>query len=278
MNEIEYLKKYNDSKYEKPSVAVDICIFSVFDENDDNSRKLSSKTLRILLIRRGVHPYLGEYALPGGFVRPHETLEQAAARELLEETYVECGFLKQVRAFSDLNRDPRGWIISCSFMALLDGKKLNVMGGDDAEKAEWFDVKFREINVTSKETIWELTLNNGYDTLTATIKQLLSDSLKNEYPNFEIIISDGIAFDHALIIAYATFNLRRLMKVSEIAFELLPEQFTLSELQKIYETVLDKELLTPAFRRSISGIVEETGLYEENVKHRPPKLYRRKKN
>lgn len=276
MNEKEYLQSYDDTKYAKPSVTADISIFSVFDDNGGNSRKLSSKQLRILMIKRGRHPYMGMYALPGGFVRPDETLEQTAVRELREETGVDCGFLKQVRVFSGINRDPRRWVISCSFMALLDGRNLSVSGGDDAESAEWFDITFKEIYTTPEEIVWKLAMDNGIVNLTAAIKQVYSDSLQFEYPDFEIIKSDGIAFDHALIIAHSLFKLRRLIKVSDIAFKLLPEQFTLSELQKIYETVLDKELLTPAFRRSVAGLVEETGQFEQNVKHRPSKLYRKK--
>ena len=276
MNEKEYLQSYDDTKYAKPSVTADISIFTISDDNGGSSRKLMPKKLRILMIKRGRHPYMGMYALPGGFVRPNETLEQAAVRELKEETGVECGFLKQVRVFSGINRDPRRWVISCSFMALLDGRKFNVSGGDDAESAEWFDITFKEVYTAQEEIMWELALENRSVSLTATIKQAHFDSLRFEYPDFEIVKSDGIAFDHALIIAHSLFTLRRLIRVSDIAFELLPEQFTLSELQKIYETVLDKELLTPAFRRSVAGLVEETGQFETNVKHRPSKLFKKR--
>lgn len=107
LTEREFLEQYRAGDYERPSVAADMVIFTVTDEEADSYRKLPEKELRILLIRRGGHPFLGKWALPGGFVQPSETTEQAAARELREETGVDDVYLEQLYTFSDIGRDPR---------------------------------------------------------------------------------------------------------------------------------------------------------------------------
>jgi ADP-ribose pyrophosphatase YjhB (NUDIX family) len=99
-------------------------------------RKLPEKHLSILLIKRGRHPYKDEWALPGGFVRPNETVEQAAYRELLEESGVRNVNLSQLEVFSEPGRDPRGWIISCAFMALASAEQFTLQPDTDAEGLE----------------------------------------------------------------------------------------------------------------------------------------------
>ena len=115
LTEEQFLASYRPGDYERPSVAADMVIFTVTDAEEENYRKLAKKELRILLIRRGGHPYLGCWALPGGFVRPTETTEQAAARELREETGVSEVYLEQLYTFSKPDRDPRTRVMSCSY-------------------------------------------------------------------------------------------------------------------------------------------------------------------
>ena len=100
LTEAAYLQSYDPGRYERPSVAADMAIFTVLEETEDNYRKLPEKELGILLIQRGVHPYLGSWALPGGFVRPDETTEQAARRELMEETGLDQVYMEQLYTFS----------------------------------------------------------------------------------------------------------------------------------------------------------------------------------
>ena len=144
LTEEEYLCAYRPGDYEKPSVAVDMVIFTAMAEENENYRKLPEKELKILLIKRGGHPYLGSWALPGGFVEPDETTEQAAARELEEETGIKDIYLEQLYTFSDPGRDPRTWVMSCSYIALVDSSKLDVKAGDDADRAEWFSIEFEQ--------------------------------------------------------------------------------------------------------------------------------------
>lgn len=107
LTEEQFLAQYVAEDYVRPSVATDMVIFTVADTEEMNYRKLPEKNMQVLLIRRGEHPFLGQWALPGGFVRPTETTEQAAQRELREETAVNNVYLEQLYTFSEPGRDPR---------------------------------------------------------------------------------------------------------------------------------------------------------------------------
>ena len=146
--EEEFLKQYDLTKYDRPSVAADMAVFSVMGEqgekqarDKENYRKLPKRKLKILLIRRGDHPYRGDWALPGGFGRRSEEIYETAKRELFEETQISEAYLKLIGVFGREGRDPRGWIISHTFLALIDGEKYQVRGGSDARDAAWFEVE-----------------------------------------------------------------------------------------------------------------------------------------
>ncbi len=132
----EFVKTYDDSKYAKPSVTADMVIFA---------RGSEAEHLEVLLIQRGRPPFRGQYALPGGFVNPDESVDDAAARELKEETGVDCGCLEQLRTFSTPGRDPRRWVITCAYLALVEKSEITVKAGDDAKAAEWFSVKLEQL-------------------------------------------------------------------------------------------------------------------------------------
>ncbi|HRJ43386.1 MAG TPA: NUDIX hydrolase, partial [Caldilineaceae bacterium] len=116
----------------RPSVTVDVVLFTY-----------TKSELRTLLIQRGGPPYTDQWALPGGFVHMEEGLEEAAARELLEETGVGDVYLEQLYTFGDPQRDPRGRVITVVYFALLSAdqaERLAVTGGDDAQAAAWWNV------------------------------------------------------------------------------------------------------------------------------------------
>lgn len=116
-------------KYPHPAVTVD-CVLFGFD----------GKSLRILLIERGIEPFKGSWALPGGFVRMDETVEEAAMRELYEETNVTGVYMSQLSVFSKVDRDPRERVITVAFYALVKPSDHDVIGGDDAASAKWFSL------------------------------------------------------------------------------------------------------------------------------------------
>lgn len=258
MTEEEYLKHYDATEFDRCSVATDIVAFSVSEEIRTNYRKLPEKKLRILLIKRGEHPFKGEWALPGGFVQRDETAEVAAKRELEEETGVKEVYMEQLYTFSDPHRDPRTRVISIAYMALLNTNPI-LCATHDAIMADWFEVQY-EVLENNKQ---KLILKNETDTLEAELSA-------------EGFCAKGIAFDHAKIITHALERLRGKIEYRPIALNLLPEHFTLTHLQQVYEIILDKKLLVANFRRKIAGLVIETDNYTENAGHRPSKLYKRR--
>lgn len=126
LTEEEFLAAYVEKDYPKPSLTADICVFRRVPDG-----------LELLLVRRGGHPYLGCWALPGGFVKKGEDADTAAARELAEETGVEGLALEQVGFYSTPGRDPRGWIVSEAYLSV-DGEGRSAQAGDDAADAAWF--------------------------------------------------------------------------------------------------------------------------------------------
>lgn len=175
MDELKYCYKYPH-----PSVTTDCVIFG-FD----------GTKLKVLLIERGIEPFKGTWALPGGFLRMDESAEQGALRELKEETGLETGYIKQFHTFTAPNRDPRERVITIAYFALV--RIQEVKGGDDAARAQWFSL--------------------------------------DDVP--------ALAFDHDQILRMASRELRKQIHFEPVGFELLPKQFTIRELQALYEAVLD---------------------------------------
>ncbi|MDC0764848.1 NUDIX domain-containing protein [Brevibacillus sp. AG] len=279
--EREYLEAYDVSQFERPSVTVDMLVFTVMDELEENYRKLSPKSLKILLVKRGEHPYIGQWALPGGFVTPGESLEEAARRELRTETNVDDIYLEQLYTWGDTGRDPRTWVISTSYMALVDSSSLQLQAGDDADEAEWYRIEDRWLKESKTATPdgsitekWlQLRLVHESEELSATIKITKTVTGRTVRETREIVETNNIAFDHAKIIQYALERLRNKIEYTDIAFALMPELFTLSDLQQVYEVVLGRELLAAAFRRKVADKVLETNQYRKHAGHRPSKYF-----
>ena len=136
----EFWKQYDISKYPRPSVTTDVVALSVQEIPTDNYRSPSESRMSVLLVKRSAHPFKGEWALPGGFFKPGETVEECAARELKEETGLKGQRLIGIGTFSKPGRDPRGWIISNAYLAIVAKSSSKVRGGDDAAEARWFPV------------------------------------------------------------------------------------------------------------------------------------------
>ncbi|MBQ4245399.1 MAG: NUDIX hydrolase [Clostridia bacterium] len=268
-SENEFLKEYKITDYPRPSVTADIAAFTVRALPDSNYRQDPVHSLSLLLIKRGGHPYLGHWALPGGFLNPGETIEACALREITEETNVTPAALMPVGVFSEPGRDPRGWVISHAFTCVISEETINERGGDDAVDAKWFDIEFEK----KEDGLYRLTLVNGGEKLSAVLRKT-SGLFGNS--RFEIIDSGLLAFDHASIIATAVSALRSVARNIDILFDFLPEKFTLTSLQKVQETVMNTSLLPANFRRKIADYVEETGEQTSGAGHRPAMLYRKK--
>ena len=281
ITEEAFLKEYDSSKYEKPSVTVDVLIFTILNEKSGNYRKLDNKKLSLLLIKRGGHPFKGKWAIPGGFVNLDESLEDAAKRELKEETSVENVYLEQLYTYGEVNRDPRTRVISSAYMALVNSDKIEIEAGDDASDARWFNVDYklvsRTVNKEKKEIIdvYKLVLYSGDIVVSSEIEIVEKYIEGHKERTVSIIDNSGLAFDHCKIIAYAIERLRNKIEYTDIAFNLMSEYFTLSELQQVYEIILDKELLKANFRRKLNDYVIETNKYSERKGgYRPSKLFK----
>ena len=190
---------------------------------------LDQEELKILLIQRDIEPFEGMWALPGGFVRESESLEQAAERELAEETGIQKVFLEQLYTFGDAGRDPRGRVVTVAYYALVNLFDHKVVAATDVRRASWFS---------------------------------LDDMPK-------------LAFDHERIFEVAYQRLKSKIRYAPIGFELLPKKFTLSQLQSLYETVLDRKLDKRNFRKKILSMefLQQLDEVEEDVSHRAARLF-----
>ena len=283
---VENYRKTNESdKYEKPSLTADILVFRIKEEDSDNYRELSEKKLQLLMIKRKNSPDIGMWALPGGFAQSGETLMETAARELMEETGVKDVYLEQLYTWSAVNRDPRCWVDSCSYIALINNEdiaKVEVEAGDDAADAVWFNVSFTETKkivetengVKTVKTYYELKLENEQDTITQEIGITKRLSNNNVEEDFEILGEKSIAFDHAKMIAYAICRLRS--KIDDIVCHLMPIKFTIGDLQSVYSCISNKNYIGPNFRRQKLPMLEEIieDVPTKNAGHRPAKYYR----
>ncbi|MEM1283540.1 MAG: NUDIX domain-containing protein [Chlamydiota bacterium] len=185
--------------------------------------------LQVALIQRRKPPYKRKWAIPGGFVEGEETVEEAAFRELQEETGLRDLYLQQFHVFSQPDRDPRGRVITVAFFALIDADQFKLVASEDASRAVWW----------------------------------ATDDLPH------------LSFDHDIIYEEALKALRIAIKNQPLAFELLPKNFTLTQLQLLYEEVFDLKIDKRNFRKKVAkmNFIQETGKLTKGAKHRPAMLY-----
>lgn len=280
--EEEFVRNYNPHIYEKPSVTTDNLIFTVDDIDNENYRKPSQKDLKVLLIKRGEHPFIGQWALPGGFVKLDENLIDGAKRELKEETGINDIYIEQLYTYGDVNRDPRYRIISTVYMALINKENINIEAGDDANDIGWFSVKStkskeeRTIETKDgykKECFVDLLLTNEEIQLSAKIKYTKIITKRRVEKLMEVIESNNIAFDHAEIIQYGLDRLKNKVEYTDIAFNLMNDLFTFRELQDVYEIILNKKFTKANFQRKTRHLIKESGKLLTGAGHRPAMLY-----
>ncbi len=210
-------------EYPRPALAVDCVVFGI-----------QADSLHVLLIERAQAPFLGWWALPGGFVQMGESLDEAARRELREETGLSEVYLEQLYTFGEPDRDPRERVVSVAYYALVKPGEQQVRPAADARRAQWFPT--------------------------------------SRLPT--------LAFDHEKIVRTAIERLRGKVRYRPVGFELLPRKFTLAQLQRLYETLLERPLDKRNFRRKVQevlvarGVVEELPEFQTGVRHRRARLYR----
>jgi 8-oxo-dGTP diphosphatase len=207
-------------EYPRPALTVDCIVFGL---------DLEDKDLKVLLIQRALDPFKGKWALPGGFVHVNETIDDAALRELREETGVGRVYLEQLYTFGTIDRDPRERVVSVAYYALVKLTEHQVQAATDATDAAWFGI--------------------------------------HDIPK--------LAFDHESILDVAVERLRGKVRYQPIGFELLPQKFTLTQLQTLHEIVLERELDKRNFRKRLLAmdILTELDEVEQDVSHRAARLY-----
>lgn len=210
---------HDESHHERPSVTVDVVILT-----------MRKRRLEVLLVKRKHWPYEGLWAIPGGFVEIDESLEDAARRELEEQTDVRDVYLEQLYTFGDPHRDPRTRVITVVYYALFRSDELHIAVGDDAAESAWYPIS----------------------------------------------ALPPLAFDHENILNYTMQRLRGKLEYTSIGFQLLAPEFTLSELQEVYEAILARPLDKRNFRKKVltTGILEPTTHTRKTGQHRPAALYR----
>jgi len=204
--------------FARHAIAVDVVLFTI-----------QGGTLKVLLVKRQQAPYRGRWALPGGIVGPDESVDDAALRELQEETNIGNIYLEQLYSFGDPQRDPRGRVITVAYYALVNWQQFQLKARQRVSEANWFPVR--------------------------------------RLPE--------LAFDHRRIVDYALERLRNKLNYTTIGFQLLPKEFTLTELQGAYEVIVGQRLDKRNFRRKMLqlGVLEGTKEFKVNGRQRPARLY-----
>lgn len=290
MTEQEYLANYDISKFDRPSLAVDIALLSIVKDKPAASIKQNdTNELKVLLIKRASYPFMDKWAMPGGFCNPYENVKDAAVRELHEETCVDNTYMQLVGAYGEKDRDPRGWIISNTYLALVNADDCKPRATSDAWESKWFTVKLEssEISVNTNGTTVtkEIMHNIALIAKDTTGDEIILDSSIIETqcitPNTSTVsfktVNSDLAFDHGKIITESILRLRDDIKFDKrIVFNMLPATFTMFQLQTALELILDRPLIKTNFTRDMSKFVEPTGETIKEVGFRPAKLYSRK--
>ena len=195
-----FLEKYDPNRYQKPSNTVDTIVFTYTEE--DGVKQIG----KVLLIKRGNHPCIGWWALPGGFVDYKENLDIAALRELEEETGVKDIEVCQLKSYGDYDRDPRMRVITTAYVALIPEGSVKAKAGDDASDSGWFDIKEEIISQNTVEAFnisrHKLTLTNGETGLCVSAEVEIKDRINVLLPQtkYSVASTDLIAADHGAII------------------------------------------------------------------------------
>jgi 8-oxo-dGTP diphosphatase len=222
--------------YPAPHLAVDLVLLTICDG-----------ALKVLMMERGEEPFAGQLVLPGGFVHPREMLDDTARRVMAEKVKLGGVAVEQLYSFSGPDRDPRGWVVSVAYFALMPCAQLTA-AMDEGEGLQLVTIEPREVHDVG------LTLDGE---------------------------PVGAGFDHHAIITTAVERLRGKLDWSMVAFGLLPEEFTLLELLRVHEIILGRPLLKPPFRKKMlertfadGRCLSPTGRFSRPGRHRPAELYR----
>ncbi len=250
----------------KFAYASDLLIFGVDNRSNDNCRLLPNKYMSILLVKRKKEPFKDMWSLPGGFVEVIESSKDAAARILKKETNLTNVYLEQINTYDSVDRDPRGRVISTSYIALVDINKVGKLSND----AKWFDIK-----INKEKNNNTITLANNDEKMNISISKKLKSITTKEY-EYKLEDNGKLSFDHGLIINKGIIELINKVNHTDIVFNLMPKEFTIGELKQVYELILGKKLINSAFRRVIANKIITTNKIVKRGGFRPSALVKYK--
>lgn len=249
----QFLKNYDENKYRRPSNTVDMILFTVYEGN-----------LKVLLVKRKNHPFIGDWAMPGGFIEFEEDMEQAVLRELKEETTIsKYTYFRQLYTFGNADRDPRTRIITTVYLSMTpSGNIKNTHASDDAKDTRWFNISKKTISSTQKGRKSLLCLDNDQEDIHICYE--IKDNAKRNYVEskskwLEKKSNAMLAADHIKAINMAMDVLKSRVASTGILFNLLPNECTLRQIQDAYEAVIGHKVDTGNFRRDIKKMLIDTG-------------------
>jgi ADP-ribose pyrophosphatase YjhB (NUDIX family) len=248
----EFLAHYDETKFRRPSNTVDMCLMTV-----------SQGELKILLIKRKDHPFIHDWAMPGGFVEFDEDMENAVKRELSEETSItRQTYFRQLYTFGNADRDPRTRVITTVYLSMTPESNIKkTKAADDAEDAYWFTIKKETTEMTDKGRKSVITLDSSEKDV--HIAYEIVDTARHNYIETRSKLlkqsNAKLATDHIKAINMAMDQLQHRAASTGILFNLLPSAFTLREVQTAYEAVIGRKTDTGNFRRDIKKMLKDTG-------------------
>jgi len=252
LTEAEFLASYDPGRYPRPSNTVDLVLMTV-----------SEGALKLLLIRRRNHPWIGQWALPGGFVEISEDMDDAAERELREETSItRHTYFRQLYTFGNADRDPRTRVISTAYLSLTPASNLKAAkAGDDASDTAWVTVSKTLKHADDRERVSILHLDDEEHGIAMSYE--IHDKAMHNYIETRSRLlkcsSTQLAADHVKAINMAMDQVQHRAAATGILFNLLPEEATLREIQTAYEAVQGRKVDTGNFRRDIRKMLLSTG-------------------
>lgn len=230
-------------------VATDVVVLTTERIEPTNNRHSLARELKVLLAKRLTEPQAGKWALPGGKVEPEKGLEETVQTKLAHKAGIKANYIEQLYTYGDdVHRDPRGRTISVAYLMLTNGTNLYT-GAPHSEETAWF---------------WVAPIHNVDGTARSVI-------LSRENDNGDREIINELAFDHMNIIVDAYNRIRNKLEYTDIIFHAIEEEFTIAELQHIYERFKGKDI--SGFRKKLGDMVVGTDHYTKGA-HRPAQLFR----
>lgn len=263
----EFLKNYDETKYRRPSNTVDMILMTVSD-----------KKLKILLIRRRNHPFIHDWAMPGGFINFDEDMETAVHRELAEETSItKYTYFRQLYTFGNADRDPRTRVITTVYFSMTPEYNIrNTRSGDDAADSGWFTIDKKTVETSDQGRKSLLTLTEEEKGI-HMVYEVRDSVVSNWVDTKSVLLLDEsnakLAGDHVKAINMAMDELRHQAASTGVLFNLLPRECTLREIQNVYEAVIGHQVDTANFRRDIRKMLIPTGT-KKKINGKEAALYR----